>query len=155
MDALKLWCRIICITVIASGVLLSVLPETRLKKSYRAFVSLLVVFVLISPFSRFKDIGKLIDDLSYKSEFSQENLILDNSQVVINCAEELLEERLNEILYESDIEGYCKSCIKENESGAYIEKIEVYGEFTSEQTDKIIIMLTEATGGDTKIEFIG
>ena len=155
MKDIKLWSRIICITVIASGVLLSIIPESKLKKTYKGFVSLLIIFVFINPLSGLKDSGGLVGDYSYKGGISEIELNSDSTGVVIDCAEGLLNERLDVILNEADIEANCKSKIKEKDSEAYIDKIEIYGELTDEETDKVIALLAEVTGGDTEVEFVG
>lgn len=154
MKDIKSWCRIICITVIASGVLLSIIPESKLKKTYKGFVSLLIIFVFINPLSGLKGSGGLLGDFSYKGGVSEDELKSDSTSVVIDCAENLLNERLDDILNEADIDASCKTQIVEKDSEVYIGKIEIYGGLTDEETDKVIAMLAEVTGGDTEIEFI-
>ncbi len=152
---MKSWCRFICITVIASGVLLSILPDTWIKKSYKCFVTVLTVYLFISPIKEITEIKSLFENVNYSGEYTEEDLMLENTNVVIDCAEKLLEKRLNEILKENGTDGYCKAYIKEKEGEAFIEKIEIYSNLPADEYDSIVLMLSQVAGGETVFEFIG
>jgi len=155
MADLKHWCHIICVTVIVSGVLLSFLPQNKLKKSYKGFVSILLIFIFVSPFSDLKDIGSYFKKISDTNNVSEQELMLQNSTVVIDCAENILEERLNTLLEEYEFKAECKAYITEENSEAKLEKIDIIGRLSSDEKEKISKLLTDATGGDTLIEFVG
>lgn len=155
MQDFKNWCRIVCITVIFSGVLLSVVPDSKLNKSYKAFISLLVIFMLISPLSNKKSVELSSDILNRTADISEEELMIKNSNIILDCAENILDNRVNEILNKAKIDGYCKSHIKEKNNEAYIEKIDIYGSFNADEKNTVVSLLGDALGGDIEIEFIG
>ena len=150
----KNWCGVINVTVITSGVLLYFVPESKLKKSYKGFVSLLTVFLFISPLSDMKSIGLSLKNTNISNELSEESLLLESSNVVLDCAESLLEQRLDELIVNINTKAYCKAHIKNNEDTAYIERIEIYGELTKDERQNITSVLDEVTGG-VVLEFIG
>ena len=152
---IKSWCRYICITVIASGVLLSILPDTWIKKSYKCFVTLLTVYLFIVPIKEVSKFKNFFENINYGVGYTEEDLMLENTNIVIDCAEKLLEKRLNEIMNESGTDGYCKAYIKEKAGEAFIEKIEIYSDLSADEYENIVLMLSQVVGGETVFEFIG
>lgn len=155
MNDIKNWCRIVCVTVIISGILMSMMPETIIKKTYKGFVSLLIIFIFISPLSGIKGLGEIIESSSHSIELSEQELMLQSSYVVLDCAEGLLKERLDTIISEAGIDANCETFINEIDGEAYIEKIEIYGDITSYEAQKIESLFSTAIGGDIEIEFFG
>lgn len=155
MNDIKNWCRIVCVTVIISGILMSLMPETIIKKTYKGFVSLLIIFIFINPLSGIKGIGEIIENNSHSNELSEQELMLQSSDVVLDCAEGLLKERLDTIMAEAGVDAICETFIKEMDGEAYIEKIEIYGDITSYEAQKIESLFSTAIGGDIEIEFCG
>ena len=150
----KSWCGVISVTVIVSGVLLYFVPESKLKKSYKGFVSLLTVFLFVSPLSDIRSIGLSLKNADSDNELSEEKLLLESSNVLLDCAENLLEQRLNELIASINSKAYSKAHIKENENGAYIERIEIFGELRKDERENITSVLVEVTGG-AELEFVG
>ncbi len=155
MAELKQWCRIISVTVIFSGILISVLPEAKLKNTYKGFVSVILIFVFLSQMSDVEDMFKITGSIIYNSEYSEEELSEKNSTIVLDCAENLLEERLNASITEVNSGCHCDAFLSESNGQAYIEKIKVFGYLSNEDEKEIDAIISEMTGGDTEIEFIG
>ena len=131
------------------------MPDSKLKKSYKGFISVLTIFMFLSPFSELKNLSEIIEKTDFKYGITEEKLLLESSNVILDCAEDLLDSRLNEILDFAELEGYCKTYIKEINGEAYIDKINIYGEFSFDEEKIIISLINEAVGGDAEIEFVG
>lgn len=151
----KYFCREISVIVIISGVLLSFVPESKLKKSYKSFVILMTIFMFITPFSKVKSVEFLNDNINFSSNLTKEDLMVNNSNLVLHCAENLLNERLNSTLAGVNITVGCESHIKEEGGKAYIEKVDILGELSSEDKNKVISQVESVLGGGVEIDFVG
>lgn len=154
MHDLKYWCRALCIIVIISGVLLSFIPDSKLNNSYKALVSLMIIYMLISPFSNSNSIDSLASFSDYTSGITEDELLLNDSSLVLDCAENLLNTTLNDALRKAALDAECKTHIKENKNEAYISKIDVYGNLAENEETEVVYIIKGIAGG-VEIDFIG
>ncbi len=154
MNDIKLWCKLICIISIVSGVLLSLLPKSKLDTAFRGLVSVLLVFCFVYPLGENKNLFKNISFISSNAVISEEDMFVNNSNIIVDCAEELLEQQLNEVIVAVNSDGRCKAYIAQTDGVAYIEKVEVYGSFSDREVPDIRLQIQNLIGGDADIEFV-
>lgn len=145
------WCRLICVVSIVSGVLMALLPGSKLDSAFKGLVSLVLISCFILPVDG-KTVSFSIDEITAATD-SEKEYFVDSGTVVIDCAESLLEDTLNSELKKISPDIYCKTSIVYTDETAYIEKIEVYGCGDEYERENAITVIADSTGGDTEIEF--
>ncbi|MBR5826522.1 MAG: hypothetical protein IKY78_05500 [Clostridia bacterium] len=140
--------------MIISGVLLALIPDSKLDKSYKSFVALITMFMFITPFFKAKKDDTFVTLTSFSTEISKEELMYNDTSLVLNCAEDLLDQSIDDALKNAEINALCESCIKEKNGEAYISKVDIHGELTKEEEGKVISIINGIAGG-VEIEFVG
>lgn len=141
----------ICLVSIISGVLMSLLPKNKLDNAFKGLVSLIIISCLILPLDG-KKISVSYKDFIHKPE-NEGEMFIDSSDVVVDCAENMLKEQLDSALAEINPSAYCEVYIAYSDESAYIEKIEIYVCGDEAEKERISAVIREKTGGDTVIEF--
>ena len=134
--------------------MLTFVPDSKLYKSYKGFVALMVIFMFITPLAKTESLNTFAYSTSDSAELSEEKLLNNDSSLVLACAEDLLNKSLEDAVKNAEINAEFKSYIKEENGEAYISKIDVYGELSEEEEEKVLSIINEIAGG-VEIEFIG
>lgn len=155
MDKIKEWAVVISAVSVISGVLLSVVPEGKLRPAYKTLISIVLVYCIMLP---------LIN--SWSIDFSFEEYLRDNYEVsenydkyalqsVISSAQKAVEETLSE--YSEEINIPCNFDVKceFSEEQVFVSEIAVIGADTAEIKDKITAMIIELGFEKEIIKFKG
>lgn len=134
--------------------MLTFVPDSKLYKSYKGIVALMVIFMFITPLAKTESLNTFAYSTSYSAELSEEKLLNNDSSLVLACAEDLLNKSLEDAVKNAEINAGFKSYIKEENGEAYISKIDVYGELSEEEEEKVLSIINGIAGG-VEIEFIG
>ena len=114
----------------------------------------MVIFMFTTTFTKTESLNTFAYSTSYSAEIAEEQLLNNDSSLVLTCAENLLNKSLEDAVKSAEINADCKSYIKEENGEAYISKIDVYGELSEEEVVKVISIINGIAGG-VEIEFIG
>ena len=114
----------------------------------------MVIFIFITPLAKTESLNTFAYSTSDSAELSEEKLLNNDSSLVLACAEDLLNKSLEDAVKNAEINAEFKSYIKEENGEAYISKIDVYGELSEEEEEKVLSIINEIAGG-VEIEFIG
>ena len=133
--------------------MLAFVPDSKLYKPYKGFVALMVIFMFITPLAKTESLNAFAYSTSYSEELSEEKLLNNDSSLVLACAEDLLNKSLEDAVKNAEINAGVKSYIKEENGEAYISKIDVYGELSEEEEEKVLSIINGIAGG-VEIEFI-
>ena len=112
------------------------------------------MFMFITPFFKAKKDDTFVTLTSFSTEISKEELMYNDTSLVLNCAEDLLDQSIDDALKNAEINALCESCIKEKNGEAYISKVDIHGELTKEEEGKVISIINGIAGG-VEIEFVG
>ena len=144
MDNLALQIKLICLVSILTGVLSTLLPSGRLKKSFNSFCAIIIVFVIMLPFST---LGRSAQKESFLDFDEREGDLLSQS----DTAEKLiytsvLENALNDRFYEMGFSATVKAeCEKLGESYTVVSFTVKSAE--ENEKEKIYSYLNEGFGG--------
>ena len=151
MEKLGLWLKISSVSAIISAVTLALIPESKLKSTFRTISSFIVIFSLFSAFGAVQldgfDFHKTEEELSISLEEKSNDLIGEEGEKVID---KLLKEKLSE----AGFEVKCKSNLVETESGFEIKSVTVYGTLTAEEKEAISRLINENIKGVNEVIFV-
>lgn len=150
MEKLSLWLKISSVSAIISAVTLALIPESKLKSTFRTISSFIVIFSLFSAFGTVQldvfDFYKSEEEVSLSLEEKSNDLIGEEGERVID---KLLKEKLDE----AGFEVKCKSNLTEGENGFEIKNITVYGTLTNEEKEAITRLINENIKGVSEVVF--
>lgn len=143
MDKVKQWSLMISAVCIFSGVLLSLLPNSKLKPAYKTLTGILLIYVFLYPLIDSKTLYINIDDYIRDNYQVSENIDKYALSSMIHSAETAIEKFLEESLYKSGI--ICDVSVKCNSSNdeIVIERIEISGITAAESKQQIIAIALE------------
>lgn len=155
MNDVKQWCMLISAVSIVSGIIMSIIPESKLKKVYNCLVTVLLVYVFILPLIKeekydfdFKSYLKQNEEVS--KEFSDKSFLPAES-VINSEIGESIERRLKENGFDADCTVKCTV----GQNNFSVDKITVLIADDFSKNEIINDILKEYTTALTKIEFVG
>lgn len=143
MDKVTLWIKLCSVFAIVSAVLIAVVPECKLKKTYKVLCSVIMIFVFFSVLDSFGN----IEFFDYNTALEQRYEMSEkNDKILIEESEKLMNNIIESKLYEGKIEVECKTEITYADDKLTCSCIYLYGSFTNEEKIKakeIIYLLIE------------
>ena len=150
MEKLGLWLKISSVSAVVSAVTLTLIPESKLKSTFRTISSFIVIFSLFSVFGTVRlndfDFHKTEEEVSLSLEERSNDLIGEEGENVID---KLLKEKFSE----AGFEVKCKSNLVETESGFEIKNVTIYGTLTAEEKEAISRLINENIKGVNEVIF--
>ena len=151
INAFNDWCRLICLVSITSGVLMSLLPKSKLDNAFKGLVCLIFIFCIFMPLSD-KKRSISYEDFIHSLE-NESSMDLDSTYAVVSCAENLLKHELDSEITKINPDAHCEVYITYSAENAYIERIEVFGCDNETDKENIAKFIRERAGGDIIIEY--
>ena len=150
MEKLSLWLKISSVSAIVSAVTLALIPESKLKSTFRTISSFIVIFSLFSAFGTVQ-----LDDYEFYKTEEEVSLSLEekSNDLIGEEGERVIDKLLKEKLDEAGFEVKCKSNLTEGESGFEIKNITVYGTLTEGEKDVITRLINENVNGVSEVVF--
>ncbi|MFI3142141.1 MAG: hypothetical protein R3Y27_07555 [Clostridia bacterium] len=128
----------ICLVSILSGVLLSIIPKSKMKSAFNMLCISILIYTIVFPLSSY-DLTSLDFDslLSINTELEQD-YEEQNERLTIQTSETIIEETIKEQLSENKIEfdEVQVICVYEDEN-LVIDDINVIGDFTEQESEII------------------
>lgn len=133
MEKITVWLKLSAVVAIVSAVIMSVVPECRLKSSYKTLCALIILFALFSAFSSAESVdADFIRDSEKDSIYMSEN----TDELLIREGENVLDRMLENKLYEGGLEVKCKSEIVIEDNVMRVERVYIYGNLSKEEQEK-------------------
>ena len=147
MDTLKQWCITVSAVSIISGILMYLVPKSSSKSAYRVLISILLLYVLITPFGKLHkidyDISKIIPD--------KENTVTDAHEGELYIAQKTYERYI-----ESQLEDIECECICSYSQGELVLQSITIITFVSDEQRVVIFQKLENVGDEnTTVLFRG
>lgn len=156
MQEFNQWTKLIALVSILSGVLLSIVPQSKLKSSFKMLCVSILIYTIVFPLSSY-DLTQLdfSDLLSMQEELEQE-YEEQNERLTQQTSEAALEEVLRQELEENNIEydEIAVTCTYEGEN-LVIDGIIIKGDFTNEQGELIADIIEQNIGDLAQLELVG
>lgn len=155
MDSIKKWTLLISSVAVISGILLSVLPEGKLKGAYKTLTGMIILYAFLYPMLS----GNTID-------FNVDNFLLDNYEIsenidkyaltaVISSAEKAVKELLDEEIKKKNINCEIKVQCSEEKGEIIIDSLSLTGILTKEEKTQVINIAKSLGFSEDKIIFTG
>lgn len=136
MEKLMLWIKISSVAAVVSAVTLALVPESKLKNTYKTICGMIVIFSLLSAFSGvdFKEISLIEsgEEISLSLEEKTDDLLVEEGE---NIIADFLTEKLKDAGFDAKLE-----CILSEEE---ISRITVYGQFDEGEKAEIKRVINE------------
>lgn len=151
---IKSWASVICVVAIVSGILVVIIPESKIKKIYNFFVTSLLIYAFLLPlvnktYSSF-DLNEFLEsDERLKREYSGESF-----DIFEESAKNVLENEIREKLKISGFDTKVNVECKVEKETFSVEKITVICS-TVESKEKIIEILDEFKTENTRVVIEG
>lgn len=150
MDKIKQCTVLISAVSIISGILLSVIPQGKLRPAYKTLISVVLIYAFMSPLITSGSIDFNIGDYlrsNYELSGSYDKYAL---QSVTDSAEKAVEQALFDLASASEITcSFSAECVTEGD-GVKLKKIIVSGASSPEIRDEIMKLLLDS-GFDKEI----
>lgn len=150
MDKLTVWLKISAVSAVASAVILAVMPQSKLKNTYRIISVFIVLFSLFSAFTS-SELTK--DDFFYENTYDSAYLDEKTDELLVREGEELLDNILSEKLNESGFALRCESDFLIDDDKMVIDTITVYGKINDEEKERIIKIIYETVKEESEVIF--
>ncbi len=137
MEKFTLWVKLSSVAAIASAVMLTLIPESKLKNTYKAISGMIVIFLIFSAFTNL-DFSEYLH--FYKSEEISRSVEEKTDELLDKEGEEIIISFLNERLKNAGFDVKLE-CVLE---GDKIERITVCGLLKEEEKDEIMRVINES-----------
>lgn len=119
MEEIKKWTLLISAVAVISGVLLSVLPEGKLKKAYKTLTGVILVYAFLYPLVSGHYIGFTMNEFLSDNYEISENIDKYALSAIISSAQKAIKELIESELEKKSIES--KVTVQCTESGGEIK----------------------------------
>lgn len=150
MEKIEQWCTVISLLSIISALLLSLLPENDLKKSFRVIASIVIIYAAFNSLYEIKSEIGFLDSFNFENEFS---LSSESQDILLEEYEIIIEKAIENKLYENGINIKCESIIYYEGESYIIEKIIIEGELSADEKEAVKIILEDVINNETIIQF--
>lgn len=157
MESINLWCKLIALISVVSAVTELIVPENKIKKTYRMLMTFILIFAFVSPLSDNIDSPFFSEDFesSYKIRGEEALLSEYTDYALIYAVQSETEKYIKETLILSELNIDCDvRCICEN-GVIKINSIEFSGEINDESKHSVFIKISGICDKDTKFIFNG
>lgn len=132
MEKISLWIKICSVCAVVSAVLTSLVPEGRLKNTYKIICALVMLFAFFSFFSSERSV-----DLSFSDNAEAEiSMSEKNEEILVDEGERMMNNIIENKLYEGGIEGECKTEMSMIDDTLKYDRIYLYGRFSEGEKEK-------------------
>ena len=139
MEKLTLWIRISSVSAIVSAVMLGVLPESKLKKTYISLCSMLVLFSLFSAFVSFD--AEEFNGFMNEEEIS--NVQSKSDELLVAEGEGIIEAFIYDKLKSEGIEARVRCTLTGADGESDLCNFTVYGMFDDGEKREIMRVIKE------------
>ncbi|MCM1364063.1 MAG: hypothetical protein NC122_03235 [Faecalibacterium sp.] len=154
MEDINNWIITMSVISVAAGVIVCLIPKSKLKKTYSVLIGVLILYTVALPFMRsevidfsLKEILSMTDDISEQFSEKNDDLII---QAAITGIENAIKSKLDEdgLVY-GDIKVKCSA----TDDNITVYKVTVY---ESKESDKNAItnIIKDCIGNEATINFI-
>lgn len=155
MDSIKKWTLLISAVAVISGILLSVLPEGKLKGAYKALTGVILLYAFLYPMLSGNTIDfDVADFLSDNYEIS-ENIDKYALSAVISSAEKAIKELLEGEIKKNNINCEIKVQCSEENGEILIDSLCFTGTLAKEEKTQVINIAKSLGFREDAIIFIG
>lgn len=153
MSQVEAWCKTVCIVTIASGILISLMPQNKLSSAVKTLTAIILVYAIIMPITQIES-GDISFDFTMSDDQKHEIENLSSSNV-IDYAEEMLENEIDTLI--KDIKKDSKSYVDifEKNGVAEVERITITGDLGKKEKERITDLIQEKLQKEINIEFSG
>lgn len=155
MESVKKWTLLISAVAVVSGILLSVLPEGKLKKAYKTLTGVILVYAFFYPVVS-----------GYYVDFSVKDFLSDNYEIsenidkyalsaVISSAQKAIRELLEDELQKKNIHSSITVECGESEGEIKIISVSFSDLLTKEEKNEVIDICINFGIDEDIIKFIG
>lgn len=150
MNSITAWIKISAVSAVVSAVTLAVVPESKLKNTYRIICTLIVIFSLISAFTSAE-----IKEINFFERSVQESISYEEKteEMLIIEGQELLNEVLDKKLSEGGFDVRCESKILIEGEKMKVERISVYGKNSETKKENAVKIIYETIGEECEVIF--
>lgn len=149
MDTLKQWCITVSAVSIVSGVLMYLVPKGGSKSTYRVLVSILLLYVLVSPFGKLHkidfDFSEIIPD--------KESVVTDTHEGELYIAQKTYERYIESQLKESVGDVECECICFYSDGELVLKSITIITFVPEEQRAEILQKLEDTWDENTTVLF--
>lgn len=155
MDSIKKWTLLISAVAVISGILLSVLPEGKLKGAYKALTGVILLYAFLYPMLSGNTIDFNVDDFLSDNYEISENIDKYALSAVISSAEKAIKELIDEEIKKNNINCEIKVQCSEEKGEIIIDSLCFTGTLTKEEKTQVINIAKSLGFREDAIIFIG
>lgn len=153
MREIENWSKIISIVTIISGVLVSLIPKSKLTSAYKTMVAILLIYLFISPFS---SLIKNINSVSFRApDYIEDDMLSIANEPIFETAETIINDKIEAVLSEKGYNIKCAVSLNENDSHIHIDEIIIYGNFSKNEKANIKEIISDFLETAYEIKFSG
>ena len=150
MEKISLWIKICSVCALVSAVLITVVPEGRLKNTYKIICALIMLFTLFSFFS-----SERTFDLSCLDNTDAEISISEkNEEILVDEGERIINNIIENKLYEGGIEVECRTEMSMIDDTLNYNCIYLYGRFSKSDKKKAKEMIYNLIKEECEVIFV-
>lgn len=150
MEKISTWCKLISVVSIAVGLILALVPDSKLKASYKTMCSLIVIYAV---FSTVTSVNTNELQITVDSASASVSLNEAGDELLEKEGENLLAQSVEKLLSDNNITAECEADIKYSEGEMITEKIMIYGSFSENEKNVIGDLIKDMLGGGTNVVF--
>ncbi|MGN0485620.1 MAG: hypothetical protein ACI4GB_00120 [Acutalibacteraceae bacterium] len=155
MDKVEKWCLMICAVSVFSGILISVIPDGRIKNAFRVLTSLILLYSILSPL-----FGISAGDIDFEGVFrtqqeKEEELRSYSAEAAAEAAGKAISETIVKKCAERGLIITCETVCEITESAAEIKIVTVYSADTDAKKEILRKICGELEISDQVLRFVG
>lgn len=153
MNEIKFWCKTICIICIISGVMVSLLPKSKVNSAFKTLIGIMIIYTVLIPVAdKGDDYMNNINTIS-TCAYTEDDLFSLNQEVINDLAQSLLKDKINEYISSIGSHGECSDCSFSVENEEKNIMIVIKGIEDEKIKLQIKLYISDTVEGDVNIEF--
>ncbi len=151
MTEVKTVCSSICVVSVVSGVILALMPESRLKNSFKAVTAIILIYTAVTFFSGF-DYKNIDFKLGEKSDRQETEPY--HEMFILSKSEQMLKQEASDLLSENGM-NISLTAELELDGDTITKKIIIFDCISDKERNTVVRLLKKRYGQDIIIDFSG
>ena len=157
MEKVNLWCRLVSSVSVVSSAFLLLIPESKLKKTFNAFIALILIFSVLIPLNSKLNINaSTIFSESVESKINIENEIESYKDIsLVICVQNEMKKYIESIISNMNISAECNVICEYIDNKIIIKTIEITGDLNLNIMQSLYNEIIKICTDGTKVLFNG